>query len=148
MLYLGRGDGTFQQGTQIYRQGAVVVTANDFNAGKKLDLFLEYVVGMGAPQVPFAFGILRLGVGDGTSFLDLPVQFGPQSPTSVTSSDLNGDGLPDLILADGPNNAVRVVLKSSPKSGADLALTLDVPQQTSLVAMLAVLLRQEHFSIQ
>jgi uncharacterized repeat protein (TIGR01451 family) len=118
-LYLGKGDGTFEPGTQIFfGLGSLLVAADDFNADKKLDLF----------SVRGAFGVLRLGVGGGTSFVDLPaIQFGFQSaPSFVTSSDLNGDGLADLILADSADNAIAVVLNTSPKSGADLALTLDV----------------------
>jgi uncharacterized repeat protein (TIGR01451 family) len=116
-LYLGKEDGTFEQGTQIYRGfGSLSVAADDFNADDKLDLFLERG----------NIGFLRLGVGDGTSFVDLPSSSLTFQSSFVTSSDLNGDGLPDLILANTAGNAIAVVLNDSPKSGADLRLTLDI----------------------
>jgi len=119
-LYLGNGDGTFQPGTQIVGiiGASLLITTGDFNADNKFDLFLERG----------GIGLLRLGEGDGISFLLLPpILFGfASSPSFITSSDLNGDGLPDLVLADGTNNAINVVLNTSPKSGADLGLTMDV----------------------
>jgi uncharacterized repeat protein (TIGR01451 family) len=118
-LYRGKGDGTFQPGIQIFIiLGGVLMTAGDFNADNKLDLFLERG----------AIGLPRLGEGDGISFLALPsILFGfGSAPTFITSSDLNGDNLPDLVLANGTDDAINVVLNTSPKSGADLGLTLDV----------------------
>jgi uncharacterized repeat protein (TIGR01451 family) len=127
-LYLGNGDGTFQPGTQIvFIIGtSVLIATDDFNADHKLDLFVERG----------AIGLLRLGEGDGTSFLALPsilFAFG-SAPSFITTSDLNGDNLPDLVLANGTDNTIAVVLNTSPKSGADLALTLDV-QSPVIVAI-------------
>src|SRR5262249_22837960 len=119
-LYLGKGDGTFQPGKQINSGRAffrLLVAADDFNVDNKLDLFSESFGSV---------GLLRLGIGDGTSFVVLPsIQLGVQAGF-ITSSDLNGDTLPDLILADPAGNDIAVGLNASPKSGADLGLTLDV----------------------
>jgi uncharacterized repeat protein (TIGR01451 family) len=123
ILYRGKGDGTFEPGTTAFFVfGTSLLAADDFNADNKLDLFLE----------TGGTGLLRLGVGDGTSFVDLPSIQNGSTPSFITSSDLNGDGLPDLMLADGVDNAIAIVLNTSPKSGADLALTLDVPSPVTV----------------
>jgi hypothetical protein len=50
-----------------------------------------------------------LGNGDGT-FQPRQIYTGEYYPTSVAVADLNGDGVPDLVVANGHDNAVSVLL--------------------------------------
>jgi len=79
-VLLGNGDGTFQK--QLVSPGSSPLAAADFNLDGKLDLF--------------AGGSVLLGNGDGTFALQTT-----SYPTGVAAAavDLNGDGKPDLVIA-------------------------------------------------
>ncbi len=93
-IFLGNGDGTFTPASEspatLFDSSAVLVS--DFNGDGKLDL----VVGS-QYQNPVT---ILLGNGDGT--FSNGVQ-GPTltAPNSIAVSDLDGDGVPDLVTRDG-----------------------------------------------
>src|SRR5215510_3106608 len=56
------------------------------------------------------FGVGPLLAGEGVSFMD-PIDFGAErSPRSVAVGDLNGDGQPDLAVANFASNSVSILL--------------------------------------
>ncbi|MGA2716972.1 MAG: FG-GAP-like repeat-containing protein, partial [Bryobacteraceae bacterium] len=96
-VFLGNGDGTFQGHNTGGQAGTPAVTA-DFNRDGFTDL-------ASSPVYPL------VAAGDGTGYLY------PQSatnavivtPTAVAAADVDGDTIPDLILAN-PNGTVDVLL--------------------------------------
>ena len=117
-VLLGNGDGTFQNqrtvAAGIYPASAEVA---DVNGDGKPDLV---VVNFGADQsgyagfdyftvpLPSTVSVL-LGDGHG-GFQNLPAFTTGDGPVSVAAADLNGDGKPDLIVANLKGNSVSVLL--------------------------------------
>jgi uncharacterized protein (TIGR03437 family) len=95
-VLLGKGDGTFQSARYLALPGPLVSTAlavADLNGDGRLDLVTGVVGGSRS-----AIAIL-LGIGDGT--FQSPVQVSSNTaPPSISIADLDGDGKPDLLLAD------------------------------------------------
>jgi uncharacterized repeat protein (TIGR01451 family) len=104
-VFFGQGNGQF--GSDPVTPTGSAVALGDFNGDGKGDLVLT------------GFGVL-LGKGDGTFTVVYPVA----SPIGLVgfAADLNGDKQPDLVSLDSPNNAILVLLNSSPTSGADLGI--------------------------
>jgi hypothetical protein len=103
VLRLGNGDGTFQPPITIGQAGAVDMAAADLNNDGKLDL----VVVAGNLEVFY-------GNGDGT--FQSPVLYAtPASPNSLAVADLNGDGYPDIAVADD-NGDLEIWNNSAGKS--------------------------------
>jgi hypothetical protein len=101
VIWLGNGDGTFNQGQIIATQGLpTTVLAADFNADGKLDLVVACTYG--------GMSVL-LGNGDGT-FAGATTVPGGNYPASVTVGDFDGDGRLDLAVPDYLGNAVTVLL--------------------------------------
>src|SRR5579872_582248 len=85
----GQGDGTFAAPVQVFSGCCANVANGDVNGDGKLDLIFGAV---GEEWV-------LLGRGDGT-FGDLQRSPAPGSPRAPLVVDVNGDGKPDLALAD------------------------------------------------
>jgi uncharacterized repeat protein (TIGR01451 family) len=116
-ILLGNGDGSFQAPlfTQ-YPTWTATPVIGDFNADGKLDLAFSY--GNSGSQ---GIGIL-FGNGNGT--FQAPLTFpGASSFSSVAAGEFNGDGRPDLVLLDGPNRAVRLLLGAVPALNVSMTHT-------------------------
>jgi uncharacterized repeat protein (TIGR01451 family) len=115
-LFSGNGDGTFHAATTAFstlRSSAGNLASGDFNVDTKPDLIV--------PR--FGSGLFSLGRGDGT-FLSVSPPLWTGLGAFVAAADLNDDKLIDLAVTDGTNNAVVVILNTSPTSGADLAVSV------------------------
>jgi hypothetical protein len=98
-VLLGNGDGTFQAAL-AYAAGTTFkqVTVADFNGDRHLDLvgFSEqFVLGVGTVSIS-----VLLGKGDGTFQAPSITTFPGFSPDSIAVGDFNGDGKPDVALAN------------------------------------------------
>jgi hypothetical protein len=100
LIYLGNGDGTF-----TYKSSTAISTfigglvLGDFNHDGKLDVALSS-------------NWLLLGNGDGT--FQAPAHFSPNPYTwsGIVSGDINGDGLPDLVLWNLDFTSIYIMLNN------------------------------------
>ncbi len=109
-VLLGNGDGTFQSPV-LYRTGAITPSAiavADLNGDGRPDLLIanECVDWM---HCVGAVGVL-LGNGDGTFQPAVLYETGGPFAWSVAVADLNGDGKPDLVVANSGSHTVGVLL--------------------------------------
>lgn len=108
-ILLGQGNGTFIEAVNSpvptdFGAGSVAVA--DFNGDGKLDLA---VATDGSTSNNVNYVDILLGNGDGT-FTQAPSNTVGFAPYSVAVGDFNGDGLPDLAVANYLSNSVTILL--------------------------------------
>jgi hypothetical protein len=103
-VLLGNGDGTFQAAAAI-SGGSSGLAIADVNGDGKLDLI---ALGLGTCYITCTDGSVSvlLGNGNGTFQSAVPYDSGGVSPFSVAVADVNGDGKPDLLVANSGNVSV------------------------------------------
>jgi hypothetical protein len=101
VVWLGRGDGSFEAGP-TYHVGTGSVAVADFNQDGQADLAVTNAEGN-------AVGIL-LGMGDGTFQASPGYPVGLGTASAVAVGDFNGDGNPDVAVGSMEFNTGSVVL--------------------------------------
>jgi hypothetical protein len=106
-LLLGNGDGTFRRGDPIGIPDAVFFAVADFNKDHKLDLVAADNTGQ----------IVSILYGNGEGQFALSSSYATSTPPiALAVADLNGDGIPDIAIADEAVNNLDsnvTVLESS-----------------------------------
>ncbi|MFO1464055.1 MAG: VCBS repeat-containing protein [bacterium] len=116
-VFLNQGGGNFTAGPLLPAGAdAFAAAAADFNKDGKLDLVVVNAFGVNGTDGDFC---VYLGKGDGS--FEAPKTFTagvdaaslPNHPRSVAVGDFNGDGKPDLVVANSPGDSVAVILNTS-----------------------------------
>ncbi len=104
VVYLGKGDGTFRKGSS-YSLGAFIryITVADFNRDGNIDVAVSFGGGKS--------GGINVLFGDGKGKLkkNATYKLGGQL-AGIAAADLNGDGVPDLAVAEYQNEAVAILI--------------------------------------
>ncbi len=122
-VLLGNGDGTFQPAVTYDSGGppADLVVA-DVNRDGKPDLVVTTCSTDGCFDQGGSVAVL-LGNGDGT--FQPPVTFSAGIPTSVAVADVNGDGIPDVVVGNWDNPGTVAVLLGKGDGTFKAAVTYD-----------------------
>jgi hypothetical protein len=108
-VLLGNGDGTFQT-VKAYPSAAnpSSVVMADFNGDGKMDLAMT-----STPLGSSPGNLVSLLLGNGDGSFGAPTVFGTGSQAySAAVGDFNGDGAPDLAVANGISNTASVLINS------------------------------------
>ena len=100
-ILLGNGDGTFQA-AQTFDSGFYPssIAAGDVNGDGKLDLIVSYYCDANAEDCSYGAVDVYLGNGDGTFQAPVDYSSGGYVTEEVILADMNGDGKPDLAVAN------------------------------------------------
>jgi len=131
-VLLGHGDGTFQGPILAPAQpdGSGDLALGDFNNDGRMDAAVADQLGAPTGDLSVFFGN-----GDGTfqPNLRLDLLTGGNDPLGVAATDLNGDGLVDLVAANTSSNSVGVLLNTSaPVIDAATTTTLGTSAPTAV----------------
>jgi uncharacterized protein (TIGR03437 family) len=111
-ILLGNRDATFSTAT-AYKAGVAPrsLAVADFNGDGKLDVATANGGSLGNPNLPADTGSVSvlLGNGDGTLRPAVTLAAG-NAPWSIAAPDMNGDGRPDLVVANDQSGTVSVLL--------------------------------------
>jgi hypothetical protein len=120
-LYKNNGDGTFGAGIEIAANltsadnagaGGFTSATSDLDGDGNLDIVLTNTSGMGVMPL--------YGNGDDTFVLGLGAAGGGK-PASLAIADVNGDGKPDIVVADADTNTFTSVLNLGNRSFAGVS---------------------------
>lgn len=125
-IFPGYGDGTFGLGVTAHGpyfltsskvDGFVTVATADLNA----DTFADIIVAVPTDNVLYAF----LNEGKGDFYQNTPDFSATLAgrPGTLLTADLNGDGLPDLVVTDITNQNVSYFLSIKPKATPTVAVS-------------------------
>ncbi len=111
-VLLGNGDGTFLPAVNYGSSGLFnfSVAVADFNGDGKIDLVVTNAYGCLNNKCPHGSVDVRLGNGDETFQSSAAYDSGGAGARSVAVADVNGDGKPDLVVANADDSTVSVLL--------------------------------------
>jgi hypothetical protein len=127
-VLLGKGDGTFQTDVAYLSGGAepYSIAVADVNGDGKADLVLanecHFYAGCAGGGSTGVLGVL-LGNGDGTFQSASRFDSGGYFAISAVIADVNGDGKPDLIVANYSSDSIDVLLNTTARSATTTTLT-------------------------
>jgi len=108
-IYLGAGDGTFSRSFDAEYEAALGVPAiADVNGDQRQDLMLPYYLTSGLTIYHDLEVVVLLGQGNGT-FVESDI-FASGKNAGAMIDDMNGDSLPDLLLAYRDGNGIAIML--------------------------------------
>jgi pimeloyl-ACP methyl ester carboxylesterase len=115
-VLLGNGDGTFQTAVPYGSGGgeASAVVLADVDGDGKLDVVVANLCAISASSCANGTVAVLLGNGDGTFQSAVTYGSGGSQATSVTVADVNGDGKPDVLVANGSSVGVLLNIGSFP----------------------------------
>ncbi|HYW48702.1 MAG TPA: VCBS repeat-containing protein [Bryobacteraceae bacterium] len=125
-ILLGNGDGTFRS-PKLIPAGvyAQTIAAADFNGDGKIDIALANNNDNAATTVS-----ILPGNGDGTFGAAVTYPAGPGFPVSLLALDLNGDGAPDLAVANvspsGKQGNVTTLINKAGKMGSPASTSIPI----------------------
>jgi Bacterial Ig-like domain (group 3)/FG-GAP-like repeat len=107
-VLLGNGDGTFKKAVPYNSGGAYpnMVSIADLRGNGKLDLVVGNGCSTGTNCSPDGVVGVLLGNGDGTFQKAVTYDSGGPEAYSVAVADVNGDGIPDIVVGNGGNLGV------------------------------------------
>lgn len=140
-ILFGKGDGTFQAETEISAGDAapMAVAMADLNGDKHLDLVVAIVSDINGTTFPDFDVFLNSGTGSFGPAIPAPqfITDGIDEGLGISIADLNGDGIPDLLIngldafsswaktfigkGDGTFTTGAVVWSGNPAVGSDIA---------------------------
>jgi hypothetical protein len=131
-VLLGNGDGTFKGAVPFSSSGygAFSVAVADVNGDGKPDLLVTNLCISSSNCANGTAGVL-LGNGDGTFQAPVTYSSGGVPARSVAVADVNGDGKPDLVVANECGS--NITCDSSTKGSVGVLLNISTPPYKALV---------------
>ena len=132
-IFLNKGDGTFRDMVAYpVGKGPIWIAVGDFDGDGKPDLAVADFYG---EDERGRLSLLR-GKGDGTFEPELKLAAGP-APVAVVSADFDGDGRPDLAVAESGQGVGKTVTVLRGLGGMKFAAPVEVwvPQSPNALAV-------------